>query len=136
MALIDAGISVSGFVSSATVAISSNSHSTGSGMDVDSKTTESDILLDPTTAQAKKAGALMTIAWDQRGRQVYSEYKLQYDPDTPVDADEQDEKYWRAVELSKKAAAKTLNFQRQTMQQKVIYESSFALNDTKAPKKD
>lgn len=135
MALIDAGISVSGFVSSATVAISSKSLSAASGMDVDSKTSESDISLDPTAELAKKAGALMTIAWDQRGRQVYSEYKLQYDPDTPVDADEQDEKYWRAVELSKKASAKILNFQRQTMQQKVIYESSFALNDAK-PKKE
>lgn len=128
MALIDAGISVTGFVSSATVAVPINHLTKDGSMAVDN---ENDLLLDPTAEQAKNAGALLTVAWDQRGRQVYSAYKLQYNPDIAVDADEQDEKYWRAVELSKKASAKLLNFQKQTIQQKVTYESSYGLPDSK-----
>lgn len=136
MALIDAGVSVSGFISSATIAFPSSRPSSEGGMAVDAKEDEHDLLLDPTSEQTQSASAVLTVAWDNRGRQVYSAYKLQYDPDVPVDADEQEDKYWRAVELSKKASAKILNFQRQTIQQKVVYETSFGLPDSKAVKKE
>lgn len=124
MALIDAGISVSGFISSATIACPTVSGDNQDGMAVDAKESENDLLLDPTDEQSREADALMTIAWDQRGKQVFCDYKLKHSPSRSVDADAQDDQYWRAVALAKKASAKILNFQRQTIQQKVIYESA------------
>lgn len=124
MALIDAGVSVSGFVSSTTIACPEVPSQDGSGMKVDAKDSEKNLLLDPNDEQSRSSGATLTIAYDQRGKQVFSDYKLKYDPSASVDADAQEEQYWSAVSLAKTASAKILNFQRQTIQQKVIYESA------------
>lgn len=127
MALIDAGISVSGFITSATVAIGIKNTSDPSTMDVDKKENYQTLILDPTAEQSLRANSLLTIAWDHRGRQVLNSYHLAFQPDFSTEPNQQEELFWSATDLAKKSAAKILNFQRQTIKQKVLYEASAGL---------
>lgn len=132
MALVDAGISVSGFITSSTIAIGQKSTSSSSDMDVDGSQNSSTLILDPTSEQSQDAHSLLTVAWDQRGRKVLNNYKLSYTQDYSLDPNLQDELFWSAIELGKKSAAKILNFQRQTIKQKVLYEASSGASATEA----
>jgi len=126
MALIDAGISVSGFISSSTVAIAPSSPKPGQ-MSTDDDLASAGFFLDPTNEQVEISRALLTVAWDHRGRQVFQSYKLNYDRELEGNEGEQEDELWHATEIAKKAAAKLLNFQRQTIKQKVLYEASAGL---------
>jgi ribonuclease PH len=132
MALIDAGISLSGFVTSTTIAIMDKGATNGISMAVDGQQEDSQFILDPTANQASAARAMLTVAWDQRGRQVLSSYKLNYDKQMPTEPSNQEDYFWTASELGSKAAAKVLAFQRQTITQKILYEGSAGLPSTSA----
>lgn len=127
MALIDAGISVSGFISSSTVAIASNSSIQSGQIPADGELSSDGFFLDPTNEQIEISHGLLTAAWDHRGRQVFRSYKMNYDPSLTGNEGEQEDKFWQATDIAKKAAAKLLNFQRQTIKQKVLYEASAGL---------
>lgn len=132
MALIDAGIAMTGFVSSATVAVGVPNLPSASEMAVDGPV-DSDLILDPNEDQSDQAHAILVAAWDQKGRQLLSSYKLRYNPkEEQKSPGEQEDSYWRATGLANKAAAKTLNFQRQTIKQKLLYESSAGLPSSTA----
>lgn len=135
MALIDAGISMTGFVTSTAVAIFDNVASSESSMAVDGENAH-DIILDPTDEQSKSARASLTVAWDQKGRQVLSSFNLNYEAKMRTKPAKIEDDFFRATELAQKAAAKVLNFQRQTIKQKILYETSAGVPTTAGTKKE
>lgn len=104
MALVDAGISITNFIGSSTIALSK----------------ENNHIIDPDLETIKSSSSYAVTAWDQNGKQLLSWYRNN-DNKTKEQA-KQIKDYWKLIELGKQASAKIIDFQQQTIKQKLLYE--------------